>query len=115
VYRGVALPEKPLDGLAIRQSLAAGDLGEIGRRLHNRLQPAAEKLCPEVAALYARLGDAAPLGRLMSGSGSSLFALCRTRGEAVVVARRLRRSLERQKSTVPAGRGLRMYLVRSCV
>jgi len=115
VYRGVTVPGQPLDGLAIRQALAAGNLEELGRRLLNRLQPVAEKLCPDVAALYARLGEAAPLGRLMSGSGTSLFALCRNRSEAVVVARRLRRSLERPKSARPAGRGLRLFLVRSCV
>jgi 4-diphosphocytidyl-2-C-methyl-D-erythritol kinase len=115
VYRGVRVPAEPLDGVAIRQALAAGDLEKLGGTLHNRLQPAAEKLCPEVADLFAELGTTASLGRLMSGSGSSLFALCRNRSEAVVVARRLRQSLGWQKSALPAGRGLRLFLVRSCV
>jgi 4-diphosphocytidyl-2-C-methyl-D-erythritol kinase len=115
VYRGVTVPAQPQDGLALRQALAAGDLEELGNRLHNRLQPVAEKLCPDVAALYARLGAAARLGRLMSGSGTSLFALCRNRSEAIAVARRLRSSLGWQKSARPAGRGLRLFLVRSCV
>jgi 4-diphosphocytidyl-2-C-methyl-D-erythritol kinase len=114
VYRGVTLPDKPLDGQAIRQALAGGDLREVGRELYNRLQPAAEKLCPEVVETYARLGKGGALGRLMSGSGTSVFALCAGRREAVDSARRLR-ELERQKRPGPAGRGLRLFLVRSCV
>ena len=60
--------------------LAAGDVEEIGRRLHNRLQPAAERLCPAVArAGSQRLAALRAGGQLMSGSGSTLFALCRDR------------------------------------
>lgn len=110
VYRNVQVPQQPLDGLAIRKAALEGKSESLGRLLHNRLQPAAEKLRPEVAALHGRLQAARPLGQLMSGSGSSLFAVCRDRGEALRVARQLRTNL-----AGPTGCGPRLFLVRSCV
>src|SRR5262249_61466141 len=65
VYRGVTVPEQPQSGEEIRAAAAAGDVEEIGRRLHNRLQPVAEQLCPEVAELYSRLVELGPAGQLM--------------------------------------------------
>ncbi len=82
VYSGVKVPERPLSGEEIRQAVEQGDIEAIGRRLHNRLQSAAEQLCPEVAAHRTRLQELRPAGCLMSGSGSSLFALCRDEPEA---------------------------------
>ncbi len=107
VYRGVTVPEAPRTGEEIRRAFVAGDVEELGRRLHNRLQPAAERLCPDVAVLHERLGRLGPAGHLMSGSGSSLFALCRDRSEAVRVARGLADQEE--------GPGPRVFTVRSCV
>jgi 4-diphosphocytidyl-2-C-methyl-D-erythritol kinase len=107
VYRGVTVPERPLTGVEIRQALAQGQMEAIGRRLHNRLQRVAEGLCPAVAAAYARLEALRPAGQLMSGSGSSLFALCRHWEEAVRIARAIRHgSVEGVRPSV--------YLVRSC-
>src|SRR5262249_59408126 len=79
VYAAVQVPEQPQSGEAIRQALAAGNVGEVGRRLHNRLQPAAEQLCPVVAELRRRLAKLGPAGTLMSGSGTTGVALCRDR------------------------------------
>jgi 4-diphosphocytidyl-2-C-methyl-D-erythritol kinase len=106
VYRGVTVPDQPLDGEAIRRAAAAGDVEELGRRLHNRLQPVAERLCPAVAALMGRLQGQEAVGRLMSGSGTCCFALCRDRRQAVAVARQLRHGAEE---------GLGVFLVRSCI
>jgi len=108
VYRGVQVPAQPVDGGPILRAAAAGDLTELGRHLHNRLQGPAERLCPEVARLHACLAALQPLGQLMSGSGSSLFALCRDRREALRLARELRRLADE------IGRP-RVFLVRSCV
>jgi 4-diphosphocytidyl-2-C-methyl-D-erythritol kinase len=105
VYRGLTLPEQPHGGEEIRRALAEGDMHEIGRRLHNRLQPVAEQLCPAVAEGFALLKAQGPLGQLMSGSGTSLFALCRDTREAARVATALRRQQA----------GARVYLVRSCI
>src|SRR5262245_25434236 len=87
VYAAVQVPEQPQSGAAIRQALAAGNVGEVGRRLHNRLQPAAEQLCPVVAELRRRLAKLGPAGTLMSGSGTTVFALCRDRRETLRIAR----------------------------
>jgi 4-diphosphocytidyl-2-C-methyl-D-erythritol kinase len=108
VYRAVTVATRPQSGEAIRAALARGDALEVGRLLHNRLQPAAERLCPAVAEYHACLAALRPAGQLMSGSGSSLFALCRDRREADRVAWALRDG--------PCGQGgARVFVVRSCV
>jgi 4-diphosphocytidyl-2-C-methyl-D-erythritol kinase len=109
VYRGVSVPARPETGEEIRQALAEGDVEGIGRRLHNRLQPVAERLCAPVAAVQARLAQFHPAGRLMSGSGTSVFALGRDRAEALRIARALAAAPDL------AGAGVRVFLVRSCV
>jgi 4-diphosphocytidyl-2-C-methyl-D-erythritol kinase len=107
VYRGVAVPEQPQSGDAIRRAVAEADVEEIGRRLHNRLQPVAEGLCPAVADWAARLAALRPAGQAMSGSGTSLFALCRGREEALRVARAS--YWESEEGTIP-----RVFIVGSC-
>jgi 4-diphosphocytidyl-2-C-methyl-D-erythritol kinase len=87
VYRGVTVPEAPETGDEVRRAVADGDVEAVGRHLHNRLQEAAQRLRPEIAAGLERLRAAGPAGQLMSGSGTSLFALCRDPGEAQRVAR----------------------------
>ena len=89
VYRAVIVPERPLDGQQIRRAAAEGNVEEIGRNLFNRLQPAAENLCPAVNEVRARLEALRPAGVLMSGSGTSVFALCRDHHEALRVAQGL--------------------------
>jgi 4-diphosphocytidyl-2-C-methyl-D-erythritol kinase len=108
VYRGVAVPDQPQSGQEIGQAVAEADMDAVGRHLHNRLQPVAERLCPTVAALQARLAGLKPAGQVMSGSGSSLFALCRNRAEALRIARAL--SSEAEEGIRP-----RVFIVRSCV
>jgi 4-diphosphocytidyl-2-C-methyl-D-erythritol kinase len=120
VYGGVTVPEQPESGEAIRQAVADGDVEAIGRRLHNRLQPVAERLCPEVAALHARLGRLDPAGHAMSGSGTSLFALCRDDREALRLARQLRTGRDEggREATNAGGvcpPGTQSFVVRSCL
>jgi 4-diphosphocytidyl-2-C-methyl-D-erythritol kinase len=91
VYRNVSVPQGPQDGLAMRQAFTAGRIEDIGRLLHNRLQEAADKLTDELAEYRRLLAAQQPAGLLMSGSGSTLFALCRDRHEARRIARALRR------------------------
>jgi 4-diphosphocytidyl-2-C-methyl-D-erythritol kinase len=107
VYRGVTVPELPQTGAEICQAVADGDREEIGRQLHNRLQPVAERLCPEVAVVRNWLESMQPAGHLMSGSGTSLFALCRDIGQAVTIARKLRHGPEE-------GPRPRVFMGRSC-
>lgn len=116
VYRGVTVPERPETGEAIRQAAAEGNVEEIGRRLHNRLQPVAERLCPPVAAWQRRLAQLGAAGQVMSGSGTSLFALCRDHGEALRMARELLAGGEEAPTGAETGGGskLRLYVVQSC-
>jgi 4-diphosphocytidyl-2-C-methyl-D-erythritol kinase len=106
VYRGVTVPTEPKSGDAICRALAEGNVEAVGRNLHNRLQEAAEKLGPAVAEVRGRLGRLGPAGQLMSGSGSSVFALCRSHGEALRVARGISNGGEEGVS--------RVFVVRSC-
>ena len=107
VFRGLTVPTEPLPGDEVRRAAAEGDVETLGRLLFNRLQPAAERLCPPVAALQRELAALGPAGTLMSGSGSTVFALCRRPGEALRIARALRSARE-------AGDGARVLVVRSC-
>jgi 4-diphosphocytidyl-2-C-methyl-D-erythritol kinase len=107
VYRGVTVPEAPQDSGGMRRALAGGDVREIGRRLHNRLQAPALALRPELAGYLDRLAALGPAGQLMSGSGSTLFALGQDRRDAARIARELRHGAPEK------GRGT-VTLVRSC-
>jgi len=105
VYKNVRVPKQPQRGLEIRRAVCTGDVEEIGRGLYNRLEPVAEKLCPAIRMVRRRLEELSPAGVLMSGSGTSVFALCRNRSEALRVARQLRHGLKGEAS---------VFLVRSC-
>lgn len=89
VFAAVTLPAQPQGGQEVREAAATGDIGSLGRQLHNRLQPAAVELCPEVADLVQRLERLRPAGVLMTGSGSTVFALCQSHDEALRIARGL--------------------------
>lgn len=117
VYRRVQVPAKPETGAEVRQAAQAGHVEQLGQRLHNRLQSPAEQLRPEVAAWHAWLAALKPAGQLMSGSGSSLFALCRDQREALGIARELFRGQKEAESPRPDGRGIPGTIgtiVRSC-
>jgi 4-diphosphocytidyl-2-C-methyl-D-erythritol kinase len=107
VYRHVTVPERPQGGAALRQALAGGDVAELGKGLFNRLQGAAVRLDSRVAEYYKRLADLAPAGQLMSGSGSSLFALCRGPEETERITAALRDGA--------TGGDYRLFAVRGCV
>lgn len=114
VYRGVTVPEQPESGEDIRQAVAEGNVEAVGRLLHNRLQPVAERLCPVVALVRDRLRNLGPAGAMMSGSGTSLFALCRDADEALRVARGLRWDGFENRPTTEEGQNIRVFIVRGC-
>lgn len=106
VYRAVTVPAVPSSGDALRQAAAEGRVDDLGRLLFNRLQEPAEQLCPAIAVYLRRLAELRPAGQCMSGSGSSLFALCRDRQEAVRLARALGHG--------PENEGFSVHVVGSC-
>ena len=80
-----------------------GNVGEAGRLLFNRLEPAASRLSSWIARLQRLFQQSDCLGHGMSGSGSAYFGLCRH----AFHARRMARHLE--------SRGVgRVFAVRSC-
>lgn len=90
VYKNVSVQQPPVSEDQIKMAIAKGDVDSIGRFMHNRLQTAAESLDPRIAEYAALLAEAKPAGQLMSGSGSTLFALCRSAEEAGRIAANLR-------------------------
>ena len=108
VYRQVTVPDQPVGGDEIRKALAEGDVESLGRLLHNRLQPAAEQLEGRIGEYHRRLAGLNPAGQLMSGSGSSLFALCRSAEEAGRIAEALTTQRERADE-------FQVFQVRGCV
>jgi 4-diphosphocytidyl-2-C-methyl-D-erythritol kinase len=90
VYESVVVPSNPVAGEPIRDAIMKGDVDNIGQLLHNRVQMAAASLEPQVGEYAAMLVEAKPVGCLMSGSGSTLFALCRSVDEAARIAANLK-------------------------
>jgi 4-diphosphocytidyl-2-C-methyl-D-erythritol kinase len=113
VYQGVTVPRTPSASSAMKAALTAGSIPAIGAAIFNRLQPAAEKLCPELAQVRRVMEKLAPPGHGMSGSGSSYVALCRSRAEARTLARQVPR-LYSPGTGPEEGRGLKLFVVRSC-
>jgi 4-diphosphocytidyl-2-C-methyl-D-erythritol kinase len=70
-------------------ALRQGNWSQAGRRLLNRLQPAAESLSPWVKRLAEEFSRLRCLGHGMTGSGTSYFGLCRHARHARWCARRL--------------------------
>src|SRR5262245_3846715 len=101
VFREVSVPKEPVSGVAIREAMKQGDVEVIGRLLHNRLQEPAEWLCPEVRKVRDALAAAKPAGVLMTGSGTTVFGLCRDRDDAKRVARTM--GAEATGSSLPDG------------
>jgi 4-diphosphocytidyl-2-C-methyl-D-erythritol kinase len=107
VFRALRLPASPLEGTGVRESLQAGDLETLAGCLHNRLEEPAFELNPAVRRLREQLASLGPLGVLMSGSGSTVFALCRGPAEALRLARALL-SIRDERELA------RVCVVRSC-
>lgn len=106
VYRNVQVPSAPVPGEAIQQAFIHGQIEELGKRLHNRLQPAAEQLCPLLTQGLRELIRLGPAGAAMSGSGTSLFALCRDSRQALRLAQVFRGSPDHWP-------GWRIFVVRT--
>ncbi len=90
VFQALQPDRAPRGSAAIRQALHSGNLSLIGTQLHNSLEVPAGVLSEEVASALAALRRTSSVGRLMTGSGSSCFALCAHQRQAVQAAQQLR-------------------------
>jgi 4-diphosphocytidyl-2-C-methyl-D-erythritol kinase len=104
VYQRLTVPAEPTSGDAVRAALAAGDAAALGASLFNRLQAPAFDLQPIVKTVYDAVRTCDPLGCLLSGSGSSVFALCRDARDAHRVARECSTRLAALESLDPIPR-----------
>jgi 4-diphosphocytidyl-2-C-methyl-D-erythritol kinase len=86
VYKRLVVPSAPTSGTALRSAFRSGDADALGRALFNRLEEPAFALEPLVGRIRNRLAGLGPCGALMSGSGSTVFAVCRDRAHAIQVA-----------------------------
>jgi 4-diphosphocytidyl-2-C-methyl-D-erythritol kinase len=66
-------------------ALRNGSLGELVSGLRNDLAPEAIRRCPVIAAVQSLLRESGCLGVLLSGSGPSVFGLCRDLAHAHAV------------------------------
>jgi 4-diphosphocytidyl-2-C-methyl-D-erythritol kinase len=89
VYGRCRPADVPADACPLATALERGDLAGVGRRLLNRLEPAAESLCHWIGRLRREFMQLDLLGHAMSGSGTSYFGLCRHARHAGRIARRL--------------------------
>lgn len=106
VYKNVVVPPNPVRGDDLKDALAKGDVDLLGRFMHNRLQLAAEKIDGRIGAYRALLAKLKPAGCLMSGSGSTLFALCRSHEEAQRIAAELKTQTKEQEVKILVTRSL---------
>lgn len=79
--------ESPTDALA--RALAAGDLAALAAAMVNDLEPPAVALHPEIGEALAALRSAGAAATLMSGSGSTVFALAESAAAAQRLAGRM--------------------------
>ena len=66
----------------VLDALRAANLAALARALGNDLAPVTEALVPEVRALREILGRAGALGAIMSGSGTAVYGLFVSEGDA---------------------------------
>ncbi|QVL32598.1 4-(cytidine 5'-diphospho)-2-C-methyl-D-erythritol kinase [Telmatocola sphagniphila] len=105
VYRNLKLPPNPRSGQNLREAFVVGDARRLAAEMFNRLQESAFEMNSEIQAILAELSRTSALGCLMSGSGSSLFAVAEDESHS----ERLAAELQNQK--LPAG--TRWWRVRS--
>lgn len=80
------------DHTPVVAALRTGEPEQLGRVLHNDLQPAALALAPELQGVLDAAHDAGALGAIVSGSGPTVMALARDEQDAVRLAGRIAES-----------------------
>lgn len=89
VYQHCQVAERPRCAKPLAEALRHGDTRSLNYLIHNRLQDAAETLCPWIVTLERELAAQDCLADQMSGSGTGYFGICRHARHARRVAGRL--------------------------
>jgi 4-diphosphocytidyl-2-C-methyl-D-erythritol kinase len=92
VFQGCTPADPGFGATDLVAELCEGRFDRAARQLYNGLQPAAEALCPDVGDCRRLCESADVFGHLMSGSGTSYFALCASRKHAQTLAARWRQA-----------------------
>ena len=90
LFDALTLPRKMPDTLSAVRALSEGNLDALSACIFNALEEPAVRLVPEIAALKERLMDNGAVKACMTGSGSAVFGLFRTAGEAAEAAERMK-------------------------
>lgn len=82
-------PRSDSVSIAMVSALQRGDFGAVLELVQNDFEPAVAAGSPEITAALAALAAAGARAPRLTGSGSSVFALCSTRAELDVLSGRL--------------------------
>ena len=89
LFRALPLPRPRVNTFEAMSALAKGDIDRLAVAMSNVLEPPAIELVPEIGELKEQLLDAGALAAQMSGSGSSVFGLFRSKEEAEAALERI--------------------------
>ena len=90
LFDALTLPRKMPDTASAMRALSEGDLEGLSACMYNALEEPAVRLVPEIAVLRDRLTENGAVKACMTGSGSAVFGLFRTAGEAEEAADRMK-------------------------
>ena len=113
VYRACRPAQRPQSVQPLVDAWRGGDQRRRASGLCNRLQSAAESLCPWIERLRREFSRLDFVGHQMSGSGTSYFGLCRHPRQARVLAAVLRNREVGQVFAVEGCRGMILQGERS--
>lgn len=92
VYQAFTLTGSTPDATLLFQALEQPQISKLRGLLFNSLEPAVESLYPAIRRVKADIEQVAGLSHpMVSGSGSSVFALCDSKEEAESAAEKLRK------------------------
>jgi 4-diphosphocytidyl-2-C-methyl-D-erythritol kinase len=91
VYKNLDLRiiDKKMEPTALLTALESGNTNEIARLLFNRLESSTFNLHPQLAKIKDILINTGSLGALLSGSGSAIFGLTKSKQESDLISQKL--------------------------
>ena len=90
LFSALQLPRALPDTVSAMQALADGDLDTLAPHIQNALEAPAEALVPEIRSSREKLLEQGAVAARMTGSGSAVFGLFRTKEDAERAAEALK-------------------------